>query len=144
VAIQAVLLIATALAGLTGPAWAGDRRFVSSVLGGLLLVAGAALAIRGAADLREGLTPFPRPRDGAPLVQRGAYRLVRHPIYSGIILGAIGWALLSGSLAALAGAVALLLLFDLKSRREEAWLAERHPGYEQYRRRVRKLIPGIY
>ena len=42
--------------------------------------------------------------------------------------------------------LALLLLgfFDLKSRREEAWLIEVYRDYADYRRRVKKLIPGIY
>lgn len=110
----------------------------------MLLAAGSALAVRGSIDLREAFTPFPRPRENAPLVDRGAYAIVRHPIYAGVILGALGWGLLTASRAVLGAAIVLFVLFDLKSRREEAWLAERHPGYEAYRRRVRKLIPGIY
>jgi protein-S-isoprenylcysteine O-methyltransferase Ste14 len=41
---------------------------------------------------------------------------------------------------------ALLLgcFFDLKARREEAWLLDAYPGYAAYRARVRKLVPFIY
>jgi protein-S-isoprenylcysteine O-methyltransferase Ste14 len=45
---------------------------------------------------------------------------------------------------ALAGAVLLGVFFDLKSRREEAWLVEQFGGYAAYRRRRRRLIPWLY
>jgi protein-S-isoprenylcysteine O-methyltransferase Ste14 len=38
----------------------------------------------------------------------------------------------------------LLAFFDLKSRREERWLAEQFEGYEAYRSRTRKLLPWLY
>ncbi len=43
---------------------------------------------------------------------------------------------------ALAGVV--LLFFDAKARREEAWLVEKYSAYAAYRREVRKLLPGLY
>jgi protein-S-isoprenylcysteine O-methyltransferase Ste14 len=41
-------------------------------------------------------------------------------------------------------ALGLGLFFDLKSRREEAWLLGAYPAYADYRRRVRKLVPLVY
>ena len=90
------------------------------------------------------LTVFPRPREGGRLVETGAYRLVRHPIYGGLILGAFGWGLLTASPVALAGAVVLAAFFDLKSRREEVWLVEQLDGYDRYRDRTRRLLPWLY
>ena len=90
------------------------------------------------------LTPFPHPRDNNSLVETGVYGLVRHPIYSGIILGAIGWAGLFASTLTLIYALILFLFFDLKSRQEEKWLANKHPHYRAYQQRVRKLLPFIY
>jgi protein-S-isoprenylcysteine O-methyltransferase Ste14 len=40
--------------------------------------------------------------------------------------------------------VLLGCFFDLKSRREEAWLLVAYPGYAAYRARVRRLVPFIY
>jgi protein-S-isoprenylcysteine O-methyltransferase Ste14 len=108
------------------------------------MLIGAVLATRGVVDLREALTPFPHPRPDAPLVEQGAYRLARHPIYGGLVLGAVGWGLITASALALALATVLLAFFDLKSRREEAWLVDRFPAYEAYRRRTRRLIPFVY
>ena len=142
--IQVVILGAIALAGLVGPAWSGLPRAAGVVVGAVLIGVGWVLAVRGILDLGGNLTPFPKPRDGARLVETGAYGLVRHPIYGGLILGGFGWGLATASPASLVGAVILLAFFDLKSRREEAWLVERLDGYERYRARTRRLIPWLY
>ncbi|MFQ3632671.1 methyltransferase family protein [Roseiflexus sp.] len=110
------------------------------VLGGC----GAALAGAGLLHLGANLTPFPKPRDDSTFVQHGVYRIVRHPIYSGIILGAFGWSLIRGSSIALLLSVALLIFFHFKSRREERWLVERYPEYADYQKRVKKLVPFIW
>jgi protein-S-isoprenylcysteine O-methyltransferase Ste14 len=145
VALQLILFAAIGLAGLTASgAWAGPAAIVTTAVGVVLVAAGGLLALKGLLDLGTGLTPLPHPRDGAELVQTGAYRLARHPIYGGLILGAAGWGLLTASPLALALAVVLLGFFDLKSRREERWLEERYPDYPAYRARTRRLIPGLY
>jgi protein-S-isoprenylcysteine O-methyltransferase Ste14 len=144
VAIQGVLLLAVALAGRAGPAWDGTTRAASTVGGVALLGIGGLLALRGLVDLREALTPFPHPREGARLVETGVYRLARHPIYGGLVVGSAGYALVTASVVALGGAALLLAFFRLKSGREEAWLEARYPGYAAYRERTRRMIPGIY
>jgi len=144
VVIQFVLLAVVAVSGLVGPAWVGTARLATTVLGAVLLALGLLLALRGLLDLRDALTPLPHPRDGASLVDTGSYRLVRHPIYGGIIVGAAGYGLLMASPLTLAGSVVLLGFFRLKSAREELWLEARYPGYASYRARTRRLVPFIY
>jgi protein-S-isoprenylcysteine O-methyltransferase Ste14 len=91
VAIQFVLLGLMAVGGfVSNGAWTREVRSVTTLIGVLRAVAGMVIAIRGGVDLREALTPFPRPQPGTGLVQTGAYVLVRHPIYTGVILGALG------------------------------------------------------
>lgn len=143
VAIQGLLLVVTAVAGLLGPSWTGSIRVATSVTGICLITGGGVLAIRGLRDLRDALTPLPYPRADAELVETGVYRLVRHPIYGGLVLAAVGWGLLMASPAALVAAVVLWGFFELKSRREEAWLEGRFAGYAAYRARTRRLIPWI-
>lgn len=145
VAIQVVLFGAILAAGLlTGGAWTGTAALVTAAAGVVLVAAGGLLAVKGILDLGTSLTPLPHPRDGSELVQTGAYRLSRHPIYGGLILAAAGWGLLTASLVALVLAAVLLGFFDLKSRREEHWLEARYPDYPAYRARTRRLIPGVY
>ncbi len=105
--------------------------------------AGSSSRPRDCAISSDALTPLPYPRDGAGLVETGVYARVRHPIYGGLVLAAFGWGLLAASPVAIALAAVLLGFFELKSRREEVWLAERFPGYPAYRERTRRLIPWI-
>jgi protein-S-isoprenylcysteine O-methyltransferase Ste14 len=142
--LQLALFGAIALSGAAGPAWSGGPRVVGMALGGILICCGGILSLRGVLDLRESLTPFPKPLPGARLVESGAYRLVRHPIYGGLITGALGWGLLMASPLTILGAILLTGFFDLKSRREEVWLAEQFDGYAAYRSRTRRLLPWIY
>ena len=145
VLVQGILFVLIAAAGFSvGGAWAREAHAVTTIVGGLLMVAGAVLAVSGVVELREAFTPLPRPRDGARLVDTGAYRLVRHPVYGGIAIGAVGWGLFAASPISIGLALVLLAFFRLKSAREEAWLAEVYPGYEAYRARTRRLIPFIY
>jgi protein-S-isoprenylcysteine O-methyltransferase Ste14 len=95
-------------------------------------------------SLGHNLTPLPRPKDDATLVVTGAYRLVRHPIYSGLTAMAFGWGMWVHGWLTLGYALLLFAFFDLKSRREERWLMEKFPDYAAYQRRVRKLIPFVY
>lgn len=144
VAIQVVLFALLALAGTVGPAWGDPWLAAGRVAGTILVATGLVIAALGLVGLRENLTAVPRPVAGGRLIESGVYGLVRHPIYTGIIAAAAGWGLVAASSLALLVALAILLFFDAKSRREEAWLLAAYPGYAAYRRRVRKLVPFVY
>lgn len=147
VVIQGVLFAVVALAPRTWPGWPAwaypwDRLGMAG--GGVLLALGLALSGAGVLFLGRNLTPLPRPKESATLVQTGVYGVVRHPIYSGLIFMAFGWALVVQGWLTLGYALALFIFFDVKSRREERWLMEKFPAYADYQRRVRKLIPWVY
>jgi protein-S-isoprenylcysteine O-methyltransferase Ste14 len=144
VALQLALMALVAFGPRTCPglpAWPGST---ASVAGIPLLAIGVLLAVAGIAALGRNLTATPRPKPGATLVERGPYRLVRHPMYAGAVLAAFGWALAIHGTLTLAYAAALFVFFDVKARREERWLREEIPGYAAYERRVPKLIPFFY
>lgn len=116
-----------------------------SLLGGALVaIFGLWLVYRGIGDLGPNVTAMPRPRSEATLVESGVYARIRHPIYAGVMACGIGWAFLVVSLPALLLALLLVGWLDLKSRREEAWLSQQHPGYRAYRSRTRRFVPGLY
>jgi len=138
-------LVAIGPARLPGwPAWPSPWSTIATLAGLALMIAGAALAIAGVLRLGPNLSVLPAPKDCIELVESGAYRIVRHPIYSGLIFGALGWGLWRHGLLTVGYALGLFVFFDVKSRLEERWLAERFPGYSEYRTHVKKLIPGIY
>jgi len=144
VALQVTGFVGVGVSGLLGPAWGDPWRTVGLAVGAGLVVLGAALAVLGVVGLRENLTAVPRPVESGRLIDSGVYSLVRHPIYAGILAAALGWGLLTASPPALLATVFLGCFFDLKARREEAWLLAAYPAYATYRTRVRKLVPFIY
>jgi protein-S-isoprenylcysteine O-methyltransferase Ste14 len=117
--------------------------FLGSI-GIVLAVIGLALTAAGLASLGRALTPFPRPLDGARLRQSGIDGWMRHPVYGGLIVASLGWALAWHSVPGLLVAGAVAVFFDRKSDFEERMLREQFPEYEGYAQRVRKFIPGVY
>jgi protein-S-isoprenylcysteine O-methyltransferase Ste14 len=126
------------------PSWLPPFTWLGSIGGGMLLSVGVLLLTAAIVRLGSNLTPVPYPKDEGTLIETGPYRLVRHPMYCGGILIAFGWALCVYGWLTIGYAVMMLLFFDIKSRREEKWLQEKFPGYGEYQKRVRKLIPFIY
>ena len=142
VLVQGVLLVLVASAGWSlGPDWSGPLQLAGTVVGIVLFAGGLALAVRGVVDLGSAMTPVPKPRKDAHLVDTGIYGVVRHPIYGGVMLAAFGWAIARASAVAVSFAAALAVFLLLKSTREEAWLSQRYPGYAAYRARTRRLVP---
>ena len=113
-------------------------------LGYGIFILGTAIALIAAINLGKNLTPLPRPKENAELIQGGLYRLVRHPIYFGVIVLSVGWGLIQQSTLVWLYVVIIVIFFDIKSRKEERWLVERFSAYADYQGRVRKLIPWIY
>ncbi len=78
------------------------------------------------------------------LIERGPYRYVRHPIYTGILSMALGTAMLNARASAFVMCAILLVGLWLKLRAEEQLLTSHFPdAYPQYRQRVRALIPFV-
>ncbi|MCS7037830.1 MAG: methyltransferase [Saprospiraceae bacterium] len=110
-------------------------------LGLLLAVGGAGILTWAFVNLGRSLTAFPTPKVEGQLVTTGIYRWARHPIYSGVLMIALGWAAFSQSGWRLVLFAALTALFWAKSSYEEHLLARRYPEYAEYRRRVGRFGP---
>jgi protein-S-isoprenylcysteine O-methyltransferase Ste14 len=124
--------------------WHPVTHLATMILSLTLLSGGCALALAGVIVLGKHLTPLPVPKNDATLITSGVYRLVRHPIYSGISLLAFGWGIWLQNLLVLLYAMMIFMFFEIKSRKEEQWLVAKFPEYVTYQKRVRRIIPFIY
>ena len=84
-------------------------------------------------------------KEGHHVVTTGPYRLVRHPIYTGIIIATFATAIDKGTYVALAGAVLMLVGWFIKARVEERFLREQlgSEAYDAYARRTAMLVPFV-
>jgi len=147
VVVQAILFVFIGIGPRTLPgvaAWGPQYAVVGTWLGLAMMIAGAGLSVAGVLRLGGNLTALPYPKDDSVLVDTGPYAIVRHPIYSGLVIGAFGWGLWLNSWLTLGFAFGLFVLFDLKLRREERWLRQRYPEYAAYQKRVKKLLPWVW
>ena len=84
-------------------------------------------------------------KQGHELVERGPYRLVRHPIYTSHLLMGLGTAIVSGLLVAFVGLLFFFLGFWIKLKQEENLLLRRFPDeYPAYKARVKALVPFVF
>ncbi len=114
--------------------WVG----VALVLAGLAFAAWARISL---GRLWSGTVTI---KEEHAIVRAGPYGLVRHPIYSGMILALTGTALVRDDLAAIAGLAGIVLGLALKVRQEER-LLEEHFGaaYRAYRADVPAFVPRL-
>lgn len=79
------------------------------------------------------------------IVSAGPYRIVRHPIYSGLLLSVLATAALRGTAAAGAGAACFVIGWVIKARLEERFLRRElgEDRYDAYARRVPMLVPFL-
>jgi protein-S-isoprenylcysteine O-methyltransferase Ste14 len=115
-----------------------------TVVGGLLALVGSGLVVSAALTLGSRLSALPDPRPGPGLIERGPFRLARHPIYGGVLLGSLAMMVLAGSWWPLPLALVLAGLLWVKSGLEERALTLMFLDYPDYRSRVRRrFVPWI-
>ncbi|HEY0796132.1 MAG TPA: isoprenylcysteine carboxylmethyltransferase family protein [Acidisarcina sp.] len=113
---------------------------------GLVLTAlGVALAIWARMILGGNWSDAPAIKQGHALIRRGPYAIVRHPIYTGFLLGVLGVTFTIGECRGLVAFGALFLGLWIKSNMEERFMVQRFgPDYYEYQTRVKALIPYIF
>ena len=114
-------------------------------LAGLALFAAGVVLYRvGGSALGDALSPFIEPRAGVALVTHGPYRHLRHPIYLGEALIALGAPLTLGCRAVLALTALALVVLVVRIAREEDALARTFPDYARYAATTKRLVPFVY
>jgi protein-S-isoprenylcysteine O-methyltransferase Ste14 len=84
-------------------------------------------------------------KQGHQLVERGPYRLVRHPIYTSILLMCIGTAFAYNRVVGLASLLFFFIGFLIKLKQEERLLLRHFPDeYPAYKARTKMLVPFVF
>jgi protein-S-isoprenylcysteine O-methyltransferase Ste14 len=118
------------------PVWAG--------IGVALTFLGLAFSVWAREHLGRNWSAVVTVKRDHELITTGPYAWVRHPIYSGLVLAALGQAIARGQWIGLLGVAILLGAFWRKARVEERWIREQFgSAYENYSRQVRAIIPFV-
>ena len=127
-----------------GIVWFGQTA-VSSVAGVAICALGLLVAIWSRKTLGREWSMDVELKQGHTLIERGPYALMRHPIYTGHLLMALGTAIASGLLVAFAGLASIFIGFWIKLKQEERLLLHHFPDeYPAYRARVKALVPYLF
>jgi protein-S-isoprenylcysteine O-methyltransferase Ste14 len=117
---------------------------VAGASGLLLVLLGVALSIWARLVLGGNWSAAVTVKQGHTLICRGPYTLVRHPIYTGLLLAVLGVAVIVGEVRGLLGVGVLAVAFWLKLRKEERFMLEEFGvDYRRYQERVKALIPYV-
>ena len=111
--------------------------------GNLVCACGVILVSYSVVSLRRVIQIAPLPKSGGELVQRGPYKYLRHPIYTGMIFCVVGLFLRTPTVWIGIASLTVIVFLFFKARFEETLLFETYPDYENYRRRTWGLFPGL-
>ncbi len=110
----------------------------------ILCAIGLAFAIWARVTLGSNWSGVVTLKEGHELVERGPYRFVRHPIYTGILTMFFATALAQGHLSGFAGTLLMFASFWIKLRDEEKlMLRQFDERYTAYQQRVKRIIPFV-
>ncbi|MGB3412030.1 MAG: isoprenylcysteine carboxylmethyltransferase family protein [Microthrixaceae bacterium] len=137
---------AAPIAGLTGldpipPLDNATVRMVGLILAAVGIAATTAAQVRMGASWRIGVDPAER----TGLVTGGVFALVRNPIFTAMLVTALGLTLMVGNIISLAGLGALFAALEVQVRFvEEPYLRTVHgPDYERYTATAGRFLPGL-
>jgi len=114
-------------------------------LGAAILVGGLLFAIWAREHLGRNWSRSVTIKEGHELITTGPYRVVRHPIYTGILAGFLGTAI---AISEVRGFIAFALVFFalwLKLSREEQWMRSQFgEAYAAYAQKTAALVPYLF
>ncbi len=138
VSVQVLIFIGFALLPTRAPS------MLSIVIGAAVIVGGGVFLVWAFRSLGNALTANPVPLAHATLRTGGAFRVVRHPIYTGVLIALFGFVILMGSWWTLALWLVTVLFFLGKSRWEDSLLSIRYgAAWQMWAGNTPSLLPFI-
>ena len=132
------MVLLLVILGLTGNLFSGDPLIIAGQVLGLGLIVYARITFG-----RQKFNISASPADG-PLLRRGPYRFIRHPMYAGASLLLL--VTVVGHLSLLTALVGLLVVIIIPWRiqLEESLLKSTYADYAAYAMNTKRLIPFVY
>lgn len=113
-------------------------------LGAALCSVGLAFALWARATLGRNWSGTVTFKEEHELIRTGPYRLVRHPIYTGLLTMFVGTSIVIGYIGGFIGALLVFASFWIKLRQEERLMLQHFPHqYPDYRQRTKCIIPFV-
>jgi len=113
-------------------------------MAGILCIAGLAFCIWARATLGRNWSGTITLKEGHELIERGPYRLVRHPIYTGMLAMFLATAIAFGHLGGFVAVVVAFASFWIKLSDEEKLMRQQFPEqYRSYEQRAKRIIPFV-
>lgn len=109
-----------------------------------MVAAGLGLAVWARAHLGRNWSGIVTVKKDHALIRTGPYRIVRHPIYTGLLLALIGTAAAIDEWRVVVAVICALIGFLRKIQVEEKRMRENFPEYSRYRQQTAALIPLLY
>ena len=132
---MALLLV---LLGLTGNLFSWNPIVIAGQILGLALVIYARITFG-----RQRFNISATPAEG-PLLRRGPYRIIRHPMYTGTSLLLLVTIISHLSPFTAAIGILILIIIPWRINLEESQLTATYPDYAEYASRTKRLIPYVY
>ena len=142
VAVQ-FLLIALLFTAPRQPEPYGAFSDVVGIVGVAVIALGAVILVTSFVRLGRSLTANPVPKEDGVLVTSGLYGRVRHPIYFGLLVLAIGVVLDAGWWPQIVIELMLYFLLNIKAQFEEDLLRKKYPEYKAYAQKTPRFFPRI-
>jgi protein-S-isoprenylcysteine O-methyltransferase Ste14 len=120
------------------------RSWEGALVGLVIVVTGLLFAVWARVHLGANWSGEVTVKEGHELIQSGPYRLVRHPIYTGLIVALVGTAVALGSWRGALAVIIAAASFWWKLKLEERWMLETFGDeYRKYQSRAAALIPFL-
>lgn len=118
-----------------------SKNLLLIIISNIIMISGMTFSIYALFILGKNFSIIPQARG---LVQRGPYRIVRHPLYAGELVALLGIVVARFTLLTVILFLLIAACQIYRAEQEESLLASQFPEYESYRLKTSRFIPGIF